>query len=75
MVVRAFPDTPLYEEMKKAGFSEKELGEYKQFQDEDGYVKYHVMNFRSLNGMPNEHLDNLVKEAYGRFYKREDFCV
>jgi radical SAM superfamily enzyme YgiQ (UPF0313 family) len=75
MVVRAFPGTPLYDEMRKAGFSEEELGQYKQFQDEDGYVKYHVMNFRSLNGMPNEHLDNLVKEAYGRFYKREDCCV
>jgi anaerobic magnesium-protoporphyrin IX monomethyl ester cyclase len=75
MVVRAFPGTPLYAEMRTAGFSEEELGRYKQFQDEDGYVKYHVMNFRSLNGMSNEHLDDLVKEAYGRFYKKEDCCV
>jgi anaerobic magnesium-protoporphyrin IX monomethyl ester cyclase len=75
MVVRAFPGTPLYNKMRKAGFSEEELGQYKQFQDEEGYVKYHVMNFRSLNGMPSKQLDNLVKEAYGRFYKREECFV
>jgi len=75
MVVRAFPGTPLYDEMRRTGFSEEELGKYNQFQDEDGYVKYHVMNFRSLNGMPNDKLDGLVKEAYGRFYKREECCV
>ena len=75
MVVRAFPGTRLYEEMRKSGFSEKELDNYKQFQDEDGYVKYHVMNFSSLNGMSNDHLDNMVKEAYGRFYKKPELQV
>src|SRR3989344_3727419 len=67
MVVRAFPGTRLYDEMRKAGFSEAELDDYQQFQDEDGYVKYHVMNFRSLNGTSNERLDNLVKEGYREF--------
>ena len=75
MVVRAFPGTRLYEEMRKSGFSEKELDNYKQFQDEDGYVKYHVMNFSSLNGMSNDHLDNMVREAYGRFYKKPECCT
>ena len=67
MVVRAFPGTRLYDEMRKSGFSEAELDDYQQFQDEDGYVKYHVMNFRSLNGTSNERLDNLVKEGYREF--------
>ena len=75
MVVRAFPGTPLYREMRSAGFSEEELDSYHQFQDEDKYVKYHVMNFRSLNGMSNERLDEMVKEAYGRFYKKEEDCA
>ena len=75
MVVRAFPGTSLFEEMKKAGFSEEELTDYRQFQDENGYVKYHVMNFNSLNGMPSEKLDDLVKEAYGRFYKKPELCT
>ena len=75
MVVRAFPGTRLYEEMKRSGFSERELDNYKQFQDEDGYVKYHVMNFSSLNGMSNDHLDSMVKEAYGRFYKKPECCT
>ena len=72
MVVRAFPGTPLYEEMKRKGLSDEELINYKQFQDEDGYVKYHVMNFNSLNGMPVEQLDNYVKDAYSRFYNKPE---
>lgn len=75
MVVRAFPGTRLYDEMKRAGLSEKELSNYKQFQDEDGYVKYHVMNVNSLNGMPNDQLDGMIKEAYGRFYKKPECCT
>ena len=75
MVVRAFPGTRLYDEMRKTGITEKELDNYKQYQDEDGYVKYHVMNFRSLNGMSNDHLDTMVKEAYGRFYKKPECCT
>ena len=70
MIVRAFPGTPLYEEMRSLGVSEEELLRYKQFQDEEGYVKYHVMNFRSLNGLSNKKLDNMVREAYGNFYKK-----
>ena len=70
MIVRAFPKTKLYSQMKRKGFSDQELNEYQQFQDKDAYVKYHVMNVRSLNGMTNEHLDNLVREAYSRFYKK-----
>jgi len=45
MVVRAFPGTRLYEEMKKSGLSEKEFDNYKQFQDEDGYVKVSCNEF------------------------------
>jgi len=72
MVVRAFPGTPLYEEMKQRGFSDADLGRYEQFRSREEYVKYHVMNFRSLNGMPNERLDELVKEAHRRFYNRSE---
>lgn len=75
MVVRAFPKTKLYAQMKGNGFSDQELNEYQQFQDSNAYVKYHVMNIRSLNGMSNEHLDNLVREAYSRFYKRPECCT
>lgn len=72
MVVRAFPKTKLYAEMRRAGLTDKELGEYEQFQSREAYVRYHVMNIRSLNGMSNAHLDNLVKGAYNRFYKRPE---
>lgn len=69
MVVRAFPETRLYNQMLHAGFSREELDNYTQFQDEGGYVKYHVMNSRSLNGMSSHQLDGLIKLAYSRFYK------
>ena len=69
MVVRAFPRTKLYAQMRNEGFTEQQLNQYQQFQGEGAYGKYHVTNIRSLNGMTNEHLDNLVKEAYSRFYK------
>ncbi len=72
MVVRAFPGTRLYEEMQNVGLSERDLSKYHQFQDEDGYVKYHVMNVKSLNGMPETKLDGMVREAYGRFYKKPE---
>jgi anaerobic magnesium-protoporphyrin IX monomethyl ester cyclase len=75
MVVRAFPKTKLYAQMKRSGFTDSELNEFQQFQDNDAYVKYHVMNVRSLNGMSNEQLDNLVREAYGRFYKKPVLMV
>jgi radical SAM superfamily enzyme YgiQ (UPF0313 family) len=70
MIVRAFPKTKLYSQMLKEGFTRKQLDEYQQFQGEGSHVKYHVMNISSLNGMTNEHLDSLVKEAYSRFYKK-----
>jgi radical SAM superfamily enzyme YgiQ (UPF0313 family) len=70
MVVRAFPKTKLYAQMKRQGFSDEQLSDYKQFQGEGHHIKYHVMNVTSLNGMSNEHLDSLVQEAYARFYKK-----
>ncbi len=70
MVVRAFPKTKLYGQMRQAGFSDRDLNDYQQFQSDDAYVKYHVMNVKSLNGMSNEQLDGLIREAYSRFYKK-----
>src|SRR3989344_6473262 len=65
MVVRAFPGTRLYEDMKKAG--NVDLDKYAQSTIEKPYVKYHVMNVQSLNGMSQEVLDEYIKEAYRRF--------
>lgn len=64
MVIRAFPGTRLYEDMRFKGFTHEELTEYKQFTGNGVYVKYHVMNIQSLNGMPHEKLDEYIKEAY-----------
>ncbi len=65
MVVRAFPGTRLYEDMKKAG--NVDLDKYAQSTIEKPYVKYHVMNVQSLNGMSQEVLDEYIREAYHRF--------
>lgn len=70
MVVRAFPKTRLYAQMKAMGYTDDELNSYQQFQCDSAIAKYHVMNVRSLNGMSNQQLDNLVKEAYSRVYKK-----
>ena len=39
------------------------------FNGNGDYVKYHVMNSHSLNGIPNKRLDEYVREAYVKFYK------
>ena len=67
MVVRAFPGTRLYEDMRKSGMSVEELDSYAQSTVEEAFVKYHVMNVQSLNGMPSEQLDNYIIGAYARF--------
>jgi anaerobic magnesium-protoporphyrin IX monomethyl ester cyclase len=71
MVVRAFPGTRLYDEMRARGSSEKDLEDYKQSKGRDKHVKYHVMNLSSLNGMSNEKLDGFIKQAYKRFYQEK----
>lgn len=75
MVVRAYPGTRLYEDMLSFGRTTEDLDSYRQFRDKKGYVKYHVMNARSLNGMSEEKLDALVKEAYSRFYKGKEVVL
>ena len=68
MVVRAFPGTKMFKEMRKY-FSEEQLEDYYQFNGKGDYIKYHVMNSQSLNGIPNKRLDGYVREAYEKFYK------
>lgn len=75
MVVRAYPGTKLYEDMISFGRTNEDLDSYRQFKDKNGYVKYHVMNMRSLNGMSEEKLDGLIKEAYAKFYKGKEAPV
>lgn len=70
MVVRAFPGTRLFNDLKNSGWTEKQLTEYRQFHDIESYVKYHVMNVQSLNGMSAEELDGYIREAYSLTSKK-----
>ncbi len=67
MVVRAFPGTKLYLDMRQRGFTDEDLRNYYQFQGPNKYIKYHVMNAIPLNGMNRKELDNYINEAYRRF--------
>ena len=67
MVVRAFPGTRLYVDMLAKGYTPETLDTYHQFGTGDEYVKYHVMNIHSLNGMPMETLDGYIRKAYEQF--------
>jgi radical SAM superfamily enzyme YgiQ (UPF0313 family) len=73
MVVRAFPQTRLYEDAKSSGIPIDSLDEYVQSNATQSYVKYHVMNLQSLNGMSAEELDKYIIQAYYRFTKLKDW--
>ena len=71
MVVRAFPGTRLYKNLEEAGYSREELDDYAQSKIDAPYVKYHVMNNSSLNGVSPEKLDEYIISAYRRFSRRK----
>lgn len=70
MVVRAFPGTKLYRDMKKSGMTEKQLDSYHQFKGKEFYIKYHVMNIQSLNKMSPQELNSYINQAYSKFNKK-----
>ncbi|MBS3087296.1 radical SAM protein [Candidatus Pacearchaeota archaeon] len=73
MVVRAFPQTRLYEDVKSSGIPVDSLDGYVQSNTNQSYVKYHVMNLQSLNGMSAKELDKYITKAYHRFSKLKDW--
>ncbi|NPE26703.1 radical SAM protein [Methanococcoides sp. SA1] len=73
MVVRAFPQTRLYEDAKASGIPVESLDGYVQSDRAKSYVKYHVMNLQSLNGMSSDELDSYITDAYCRFSKLKEW--
>ncbi len=70
MVVRAFPGTRLYRDMQAQG--RKNLDIYRQFVGKSSYIKYHVMNMQSLNGMSSRELNKYIKRAYLLFKNKNE---
>jgi len=66
-VVRAFPETPLYNSLLEKGFTKKQLDAYHQFYDKDcidyKLTKYHVANKVAISNFSLQFLDKCIKKA------------
>lgn len=78
-IVRAFPETPLYNYLKEQGWEKSDLEEYKQYTEliksksnnsfnPNRFLKYHVSNKKSISEIELPILKNLISKAYDDFY-------